>query len=418
MNFLNEVASRHPRAISFAPGRPHDGFFATEEIFAHLRRYVEHLADEGSTPEQIRNALYQYGPAAGKIRELIARSLLLDEGIDVPAASIVVTVGAQEAMLLVVRALMADPADVLLVSSPCYMGITGAARLLDVDVVPVPERPDGLAPADVVDAVEAQVARGRRPRALYVIPDHANPSGVTMSLPARYALLDVAERHDILLIEDSPYRLVSPGEQVPTLKRLDTGRRVVHLGTFAKTIFPGARVGYVVADQPVDGGDAGAAGLLADGLAKIKSMVTVNTPTLTHAGVGGGVLGGGGRLGALNERPAEYYGESMRLMLEHLDRRLPPARRAELGVDWNRPGGGFFLAMSVPFLADNAALARSAEQFGVLWTPMSYFHPGGGGERALRLSTSYLTAAEIEEGTERLARFITAEAARSAELLV
>jgi len=410
MNFLNEIAMRYPQAISFAPGRPYDRFFSTEQIFDYLRRYLKHLEDEGRTPDQIRSLMYQYGPTAGQIRELVGESLRRDENIDVPPESIVVTVGAQEGMLLTVRALASGPADVLLVSSPCYVGINGVARLLDVEVVPVVERPDGLAPGDVVDAIETQIARGRRPKALYVIPDHSNPAGTTMRLPTRRALLDIAARHDIFLIEDSPYRLVSPGAQLPTLKSLDTEHRVIHLGSFSKTIFPGARVGFVVADQPVTGA-AGGPGLLAGELTKIKSMVTVNTSSLSQAVVAGALLTADGSVAALNAGPTEHYGESMRLVLEHLDRRLPATLRDELGVAWNSPSGGFFLTVSVPFRADNAALARSAEHFGVLWTPMSYFYPGGGGEHGIRLSTSYLTAADIEEGTARLARFIAAEAA-------
>ncbi|MEU4243560.1 PLP-dependent aminotransferase family protein [Actinoplanes sp. NPDC026619] len=409
MNFLNEVAGRYPEAISFAPGRPYDEFFSTEQVFDHLRRYLKHLEDEGRSAGQIRSAIYQYGPTAGQIRELIAEALRIDEGIEVPAESIVVTVGAQEAMLLVVRALTSGPDDVLLVSSPCYVGVCGAARLLDVEVVPVIERADGLAPADVEEAVRIQLARGRRPRALYVIPDHSNPAGTTMTLAARRELLAVAARTGLTVLEDSPYRLVSPGAQLPTLKALDTGRVVVHLGSFAKTVFPGARVGFAVADQEV--ADAtGRVGLLADELTKIKSMVTVNTSSLSQAVVAGALLSAGGGVTALNAGPAAHYGASMCLVLDHLDRRLPAARRDELGVTWNRPSGGFFLSVRVPFVADNAALIRSAEQFGVLWTPMSYFYPGPGGERAIRLSTSYLTEAEIAEGVARLADFIDVEA--------
>jgi (S)-3,5-dihydroxyphenylglycine transaminase len=405
MNFLNEVATRYPAAISFASGRPYDKFFDTEKIFEYLRTYLAHLAAEGRPAEQVRGLMYQYGPTAGMIRELIAASLRADEGIEVPPESIVVTVGCQEAMLLVVRALIRDPRDVLLVASPCYVGISGAARLLDAEVVPVVERPEGLDPADVAAAIEAQRAQGRRPRALYLIPDHSNPAGTTIGLAARRGLLRVAERHDILLLEDSPYRLVSPGERVPALKALDTGKRVVHLGSYSKSIFPGARVGFVVADQPVAGGD-GETGLLADELAKIKSMVTVNTSPLSQAAVAGALLSAGGRLAALNSAPARHYGESMAMVLDQLESRLPEARRRALGVSWNRPSGGFFMNLSVPFEAGNAALARSAEHFGVLWTPMSYFYPGGGGECGIRLSTSFLTAAEIEEGIGRLVRFI------------
>ena len=76
---------------------------------------------------------------------------------------------------------------------------------------------------------------------------------------------------------------------------------------------------------------------------------------------------------------------------------------------WNEPDGGFFLTMRVPFRADNAALTRSAEDFGVIWTPMSYFYPQGGGDHSIRLSVSYLTEDEIVEGVARLAKFIVSD---------
>jgi len=409
MTFLNEVTHRYPDAVSFAPGRPYDGFFDTEQIFTYLRRYLDHLAAQGRTEQDIRTAMYQYGPTAGQIREIVADSLRADEGIDVPAESIVITVGAQEAMLLVVRALTAGPDDVLLAASPCYVGITGVARLLGVPVTAVEEREDGFSCADLEAAIGRERARGRRPRALYVIPDHSNPSGTTMDAPTRAALLETAERHGILLIEDSPYRRVSPGTPLPTLKSMDRSRGVVHLGSFAKTVFPGARVGFAVADQQVVD-DFGRTGLLADELAKIKSMVTVNTSSLSQAAVAGALLAGDGRISEMNAKPAAYYGNAMRTTLRNLDARLPAARREALGVRWNEPTGGFFLTVHVPFRADNAALTRSAQEFGVIWTPMNYFYPQGGGHQALRLSTSYLTTADIEEGTARLARFIEAQA--------
>lgn len=412
MTFLNEVTHRYPDAVSFAPGRPYDGFFDTEQIFTHLRRYLEHLAAQGHTEQDIRTAMYQYGPTAGQIREIVADSLRADEGIDVPAESVVITVGAQEAMLLVVRALTAGPDDVLLAASPCYVGITGVARLLGVPVTAVEEREDGFSCADLEAAIVRERARGRRPRALYVIPDHSNPSGTTMDAPTRAALLETAERHGILLIEDSPYRRVSPGTPLPTLKSMDRSRGVIHLGSFAKTVFPGARVGFAVADQQVVDA-SGRTGLLADELAKIKSMVTVNTSSLSQAAVAGALLAGDGRISEMNAKPAAYYGNAMRTTLRNLDARLPAARRAALGVRWNEPTGGFFLTVHVPFRADNAALTRSAQEFGVIWTPMNYFYPQGGGHQALRLSTSYLTTADIEEGTARLARFIEAQSSAS-----
>ncbi|MGW3146909.1 MULTISPECIES: aminotransferase-like domain-containing protein [Streptomyces] len=412
MNFLNEVTHRYPDAISFAPGRPYDGFFDSEQIFTHIRRYLDHLVEQGASVEDVRTAMYQYGPTAGQIREIIGDSLRADENTDVPAESVVVTVGAQEAMLLVLRALISGPDDVLLVASPCYVGITGAARLLDVRLRAVEEREDGLSCTDLEKAIVEEQALGRRPKACYVVPDHSNPSGTTMSARTRAELLELATRHDILIIEDSPYRRVSPGSPLPTLKSLDRDRRVVHLGSFSKTIFPGARVGFAVADQLVVD-EAGRTTLLADELAKIKSMVTVNTSSLSQAAVAGALLAAEGRISQLNARAAAYYGDALKATLRSLDAHLPARRREALGVRWNEPTGGFFLTVHVPFRADNPALTRSAQEFGVIWTPMSYFYPEEGGHHAIRLSTSYLTPMEIDEGTARFAHFVESESKSS-----
>jgi (S)-3,5-dihydroxyphenylglycine transaminase len=412
MNFLNEITFSYPEAISFGPGRPYDGFFETEQVFTHIRSYLDYLAESGSSPGQVRDALFQYGPTAGRIRELIADFLRADENIDVPPEAIVVTVGCQEAMLLVLRALMAGPGDVLLVSTPCYVGITGAARLLDIELATVDEQEHGFSCAALDAAISAELARGRRPRAFYIVPDYSNPAGTTIPVQTRHELLRLAARRDILILEDSPYRLVSPGPRLPTLKSLDEQCRVVHLGSFSKTAFPGARLGFAVADQPVSG-PAGYTGLLAAELAKIKSMVTVNTSPLSQAAVAGMLLACRGRMSELNTEVAQYYAGTMRSTLRELGRCFPADRRAALGVRWNEPDAGFFLAMRVPFRADNEALARSAEKFGVIWTPMSYFYPHGGGDCGIRLSVSYLTQADITEGISRLARFIEAEAGQA-----
>jgi (S)-3,5-dihydroxyphenylglycine transaminase len=409
MTFLNEITDRYPRAISFAPGRPHEGAFDVEDIFKHLRAYIEYLSEQGASPDRIRTTLFQYGPTAGHIRGLVADSLREDEGIDVPPESIVVTVGCQEAMLLTLRALFADPRDVLLVSCPCYVGIVGAARLLGIQIATVEEQPDGISGNDLDQALRAELRKGNRPRALYLVPDYSNPSGNTMAPEVRQAVLALAERYDIVILEDSPYRLVSPGRQIPTLKAIDTGRRVVHLGSFAKSAFPGVRLGYVIADQLVTDG-SGKERLLADELAKIKSMVTVNSPSVSQAIVAGILLGSGGRLSQANSRTAARYGDALQLAFRQLDLHFPVARRQATGVTWNRPAGGFFLTVRVPFPADDAALARSAEQHNVIWTPMRYFFPDGrGGHNAIRLSVSSLEFTEIEDGIARFARFIDSE---------
>jgi len=121
------------------------------------------------------------------------------------------------------------------------------------------------------------------------------------------------------------------------------------------------------------------------------------------------LLACGGRLSEANAGAAAHYQENLRALLEELELHFPADRREASGVRWNAPSGGFFLRMHVPFRADDAALARSARDFGVLWTPMAYFYPEGGGDRELRLAFSSLTPPRIREAVARLARFIEAE---------
>ncbi|MCM2429992.1 aminotransferase-like domain-containing protein [Streptomyces sp. RKAG337] len=407
MNFLNEVVSRYPEAISFAPGRPYDPLLDPAVITDCLTAWTDHLRrDRGLGEPQISTLLMQYGPTAGIIREPIARSLAEDEGIDVPPEAIVVTVGAQEGMLLVLRALCAGPDDVLLAPSPCYVGISGAARLLDIPLFPVPEGEHGIDAADVAAAARRARAQGLRPRALYLVPDFANPSGVCMTVPARRELLAAAGEEGLLILEDNPYGMFRADAEStrPTLKALDTDRRVIYLGSLAKTGFPGARIGYVVADQRVEG--PGGSTLLADQLAKVKSMTTVNTPALSQAVIGGLLVRHGFRMRTASLAAAAFYRENMARLLDALDRYFPEPERTARGIDWNRPEGGFFVVLSVPFDADERALERSAGRHQVLWTPMSPFYIGGGGVRRLRLSCSAVPPELVDEGVRRFAEFV------------
>ena len=414
MTFLNEVTARYPKAISFAPGRPYEGFFEPEDVHDCLDAFLGHLRKDLEYDDgRVRAAMFQYGRTKGLIHELIARTVANDEGISAAPEDFVVTVGAQEGMLLTLRALCADRRDVVLVSSPCYIGVTGVARLLDIETVAVPEREDweaagGPDPDAVAEAARRLRAEGKRPRAFYVVPDFANPSGASMPVEARRRLLEAAAREHLLIIEDNPYGFFArnPDAPLPTLKSLDRDGCVVYLGSFAKTCLPGARVGYVIADQLVVA-PGGRRSRLADELAKIKSMTTVNTSSLSQAVIGGMLVRNGCRLRAANAAATAFYGENLRTLLAGLDRIFPAAERAHLGgLRWNTPGGGFFVQMSVPFVADAAAMERCARDYGVLWTPMAGFYPDGGGERRLRLSCSYLTPDVIVEGVRRLAAFI------------
>src|ERR1700760_3154081 len=129
MNFLNEVAGRFPDAISLAAGRPFDEFHSVADVDKHLQVYLNHLREQGVDAARGRTLLTQYGRTNGHIGGLIARMLEVDEGIRVPGDAVMVTTGCQEAMIIALRGLCAGPTDVILAAEPCYVGITGAARI-------------------------------------------------------------------------------------------------------------------------------------------------------------------------------------------------------------------------------------------------------------------------------------------------
>jgi (S)-3,5-dihydroxyphenylglycine transaminase len=403
--FHTEVMGRFPDAISFAPGAPNLTFARGFDPGRHIETYLRHLcAERGLSQQDARNLLYEYGPSRGVINGLVAAALRRDLGLDVADRAVVITVGAQEGMNLVLHALLPSPDDLLAVVQPCFIGISGAARLLGVDMVPVNETERGVDLDGLAAACRAARAGGRRVRALYVAPDFNNPSGAVLDLPAREGLLRAAEEHDILLIEDGTYGFTAaPGAGLPALKELDRDGRVVALGTFAKICLPGARVGFVVADQQVAAAD-GTVRLLADELAKIKGMVTLNTPAISQAVIAGMLLEHDGSIAETGRAKSELYRRNLALLLEALDRKLGSGQPA--GVSWNRPAGGFFVRMRLPVTADARLLEICAAKFGVLWTPMSQFYLDGSGTDEIRLSCSYLEPAQIEEGVARLADFL------------
>ena len=406
MNFLNEIGMHYPDAISFASGRPFEEFFDVDLIHRYLDLFCGYLKDQlGYDDEQVRRVLFQYGRTKGIMHQLIARQLAVDEGIEADPESIVVTVGCQEAMFLVARALRRDDRDVLFAVAPTYVGLTGAARLADLPVWPVRSGGAGIDLDDLAAQTDRARAAGLSPRACYVMPDFSNPTGVSMTVPLRQRLLEAAAGLGLLLLEDNPYGMFHDGRPVPTLKALDTRRQVVYLGSYAKTGFPGARVGYAVADQRVTG-RRGETGLLADELSKIKSMLTVNTSPLAQAVVAGKLLDHDCRLARANARETAVYVRNLRHVLDGLARRFPVTGDASARVSWNAPRGGFFVVLTLPRTADNDLLEYSARKYGVLWTPMSHFYAHGGGESQLRLACSQLSAQQIETGLDRFAALI------------
>jgi (S)-3,5-dihydroxyphenylglycine transaminase len=406
MNFLNEVVLRHPGAISFAPGRPTEQHFDVEGSLGKAKAFVAYRAQAlGWTEAAVWNDLGQYNRTNGIINDLIARQLRLDEGIEVEPAAILVTHGCQEAMVVLLLGLFEAERDVLLVSDPTYIGITGLAAIAGIEIRPVAMEAEGL-PMERLKAAIAEVrAAGKRPRAFYHIPDFNNPLGSQMPLAERHRLLGLLREEGVLLFEDNPYGMFAfDREPLPTLKQLDKDGLVIYLGSFAKTLYPGLRVGYLVADQLVaaPGGPAGKKVPLAVELSKVKSLTTVNTSPLLQAIAGAILLENDFSLRAVVKRKLPFYRDNRDRMQACLEKELG----GRPGIAWNRPAGGFFMTVDVPFVFGDAEVEACARDYGVIVCPVSYFALTPGRERQVRLSFSYVSQQQIEEGIGRFARFL------------
>jgi (S)-3,5-dihydroxyphenylglycine transaminase len=233
-----------------------------------------------------------------------------------------------------------------------------------------------------------------------------------MPLATRRALLDLVHREGVLLFEDDPYGMFAyDTSPLPRLKALDERGDVIYIGSFAKTLYPGLRIGYLVVDQEVQGGDRrdGNPAALALELSKVKSLTTVTTPPLLQAVVGGILLAQGGSLAGLMAEKLPTYRARRDRMLASLEEHFGGDPALAAAVSWNRPEGGFFLNLTLPFEVTEARVTACARDYGVIVCPMSFFSvlgERGGRNREVRLSFSYVTPAEIERGIERLARFV------------
>jgi len=229
---LFAVANR-PEVVSLAGGMPNIADLPLDVVGSTLDQLV--LRDG-------RRAM-QYGSGQGEpaIREAICEVMNLEE-ITAHPDDVTVTVGSQQGLDLVTR-IFCDPGDVVLVEAPSYVGALGVFRSYQCQVVHVAMDEFGLIPAALSDAVTALAQAGRRIKFLYTIPNYHNPAGVTQTLARRAEILAIAERADVLVVEDNPYGLLGfDGEPIPAMRSMDEDR-VVYLGSFSKTFAPGFRIG-------------------------------------------------------------------------------------------------------------------------------------------------------------------------------
>ena len=361
---------------SFAGGYPSAETFPMEEI----RRTMSEVIDK------YQGKAFQYGATQGvmELREAVAQRY------GVPVERVQITSSSQQGIDVCTRVLV-NPGDVILTSSPSYLGALQSFCSYRADI-------RGVAHTDDLEAyrqawekvIDGASAEGRKIKFLYMIPDFQNPSGESLTLEERCMLIALAQKHDFLIVEDSPYReLRYEGEHVPTMYSLDPDR-VIHLGSFSKIFAPGFRLGCALAHPDI-----------LDKIYVCKQSLDLCPPIFDQY-VAAEFLRSG-RLDANLSKTIALYRSKRDLLLNLLEKHMPE------GVRWTRPEGGLFLFLTMPDGFDAVKFYDKALDAGVAYVAGEFFHPDCSGKNTMRLNFSFMTPEKISAGIELLAKLLRDE---------
>ncbi|WP_340203708.1 PLP-dependent aminotransferase family protein [Ascidiimonas sp. W6] len=404
MGFLNEVQLNYPDAISLASGRPDERFFDLHKIQEYIDAFVNHMSREkNSTPERILKDLGQYNRTKGVINTLIAKYLENDYQIKADADDILINVGSQESFILTLLTLCNKKNDVLIVEDPSYVGISHFSIIAQYQVQPSPVKPTGLCLEKLEQNILRCNSEQKHVKLVYVTPDFQNPTGTRMPLENRKKLLQLAKQYNFYIIEDNAYGdFVFEGEKLPTIKSLDKNGHVIYLHSFSKTIYPALRIGAMVCGKKLEGGFK-----LSDLMAKTKGYTTVNTPSITQMIVGGMLIENEFSFKNYNVKKIEKLKTKRNGILKALHKYFGVNETSGLAqVTWNIPEGGYFLTLTLPIIITKEDVIDCAKKYGVITTPMSFFHLSNEGKNQIRIAYSYVDENLIETAIERLSKFL------------
>jgi 2-aminoadipate transaminase len=382
MRDLMAITER-PEVISLAGGLPDTSTFPAER----LASIMSHVAAESSA-----KAL-QYAPTEGMaaVADCIAQ-VMAEENTTVDPADVLVTTGGQQVIDLVCKTLI-DPGDVIIAEAPTYPGAVPAFMAYQADVVQIPMDSDGMRIDELEEVLARLDAEGRRPKFIYTIPNFQNPAGVTLSLPRRKRLVEVARERELLVLEDNPYGLLRyEGEPLPTLHSLDGGVFVIYLGTFSKILSPGLRLGWAVAPGPVQ---------QKMNLGKQESDLC--SSSLSQMFVAQYFAEGRWQDYVLSLR--DVYRRRRDTMLDALAEHFP----AE--ATWTHPQGGLFVWATLPDYIDTTDLLALALQSNVAFVPGRAAYLDGRGGSSMRLNFSGVDEHAIREGIRRIGEVVREQVA-------
>jgi 2-aminoadipate transaminase len=369
-----------PDVISFAGGLPAPEVFPVERFAEGFNKVMA----------QFGARALQYGRTEGytPLREMIAaRSSRY--GINIEPDNVLITSGSQQALDLIGKVFV-NPGDHIMVERPTYLGALQAWNAYQAEYVSADMDNDGYVPESVAEKIRTG------PKFIYALPNFQNPSGVTMSLERRKALLEQADHYGVPVLEDDPYgQLRYEGDHLPPLVTLDAQFRshngarysgnVIYLSTFSKTLSPGVRLGWIVAPAEV-----------IHKLVQAKQGTDLHTSTVSQ--MVAYEVASDGFLDQHVKTIRAVYRERRDTMLAALRLHFPP------GITWTEPQGGLFLWLTFPeWMNANDVLTAAIEQK-VAFVPGESFFADGTGRNTARLNFSNATPERIQEGVQRLAR--------------
>ena len=376
---LFAVASR-PEIVSLAGGMPNLSALPMDMMAEVVRELVATNGTEA----------LQYGSGQGHplLREQICEVMAL-EGIRANPDDVIVTTGSQQALDLISR-IFIDPGDVVLVEAPSYVGALGTFSQYQAAPVHVETDHDGMVPAALAEAIKSVRAAGRKIKFLYLIPNYQNPTGVMLSADRRTEILEICAREEIFIVEDNPYGLLGFDRPSPNAMRAQDSENVIYLGSFSKTIASGLRVGWALVPQSI----------------KDKIVIASESSILCPSNFTQLTISS-----YLKDQPwrdqiasfVDLYRVRRDAMLESLEAHFPKE------ATWTRPGGGFYVWVTLPPEIDTKAMVPKAIVAKVAYVPGNAFYADGFGSWQMRLSYCHPTPERIREGVKALGAVVKQE---------
>lgn len=366
--------TQRPEIISFAGGLPAPELFPIEALKTVSVKVLETMGKEAlqySTTEG-------YDPLRVKIAERMARV-----GITATKDDILITNGSQQGLDFSGKVFI-NPGDYVLCESPSYLGAINAFKAYECEFKEIETDAEGMNIAHLEKVIQATP----QAKFIYVIPDFQNPSGRTWSTERRKGLVEIANRYNLVIIEDNPYgELNFEEETFQAVKSYDTEGRVIYLGTFSKTFSPGIRIGWVLASPEIlnkyimvkQGADLQSSSISQRELNMYLDMYDFDAHIASIKSV---------------------YKKRRDLMMSTIKAEFPEQ------VKYIMPTGGLFAWVELPKHIDTRKVLEVAIQNLVAFVPGGSFFPNGGQENFMRLNFSNMPEEKIVEGIQRLGKIL------------